>query len=287
MKPRIGIIGGSGVYEMDNIKIIGEEEIDTPFGKPSDKYVIAQVGEKEVVFLPRHGKGHRILPSEVNSLANIYGMKKLGVKFILAVSAVGSLKEEIAVKEFVIPDQIIDKTKYRNNTYFGNGLVVHVGFAHPFCEYVRKIYINSAKKIMNKVHEKGIYVCMEGPQFSTKAESELHRSMGASVIGMTALPEAKIAREAEICYALMAMITDYDCWHETHEIVSADSVVQVMKENAENAKKVIYEAIISLDINYDCDCHHSLANSIVTDLKIVPEKTLNKLDLIIKKYLQK
>lgn len=284
MSSKIGIIGGTGLYEMEGFTDIDEIEMDTPFGMPSDKFIIGKLEGKEVVFLPRHGKGHRILPTEVNSAANIYGMKKLGVKYIFSISAVGSLKQEIAPKDIIVPDQVIDRTKSRPNTLYGNGLVVHISFAEPFCNFMRKIIFDSAKKVGAKVHNGGKYVCMEGPAFSTKAESFLYRSWDASIIGMTALPEAKFAREAEICYAIMALATDYDCWHEVEEAVSCDVVIRILQENSERAKRIVKEAVKSLDIEFDCSCHHALAPAIMTDKKMVSKDVYKKVELFIGKY---
>lgn len=279
----IGIIGGSGIYELDNMKILDEITIDTPFGEPSSKYLIGEIDNVKVAFLSRHGKGHKILPSELNNRANIYGFKKLNVKQIIGVSAVGSLREEIKPSHIVFPDQIIDRTKGRVSTFFGNGIVAHVGFAHPFCNTLTEILIKGAKSLNINFHQKKTYVCMEGPLFSTKAESNFHRMIGGDIIGMTAIPEAKLAREAEICYAMIALSTDYDCWRDDEEAVSVDMVIETMKKNITNAKNLLKEVLPK--IKYDnCACHSSLANSIMTAKEYWPESTIKKLDVIIKKY---
>jgi len=270
------------------MEIIEEIDMDTPYGKPSDKIVIGRINNSEpVAFLPRHGRGHRIMPSEINSRANIYALKLLGVERIIAVSAVGSLKEEIHPGDIVIPDQLIDKTKGRPFTFFGDGIVAHVAFADPFCPELRNLLITQIEELKYKVHKEGIYVCMEGPQFSTRAESFLHRSWGASVIGMTALPEAKLAREAEICYAIMAMPTDYDCWHEVEEDVTADMVVKQMEENIKKAKEVIKNIIFKIPEERNCICKNAAENAIVTDLSTVPFETLRRLEPLYGKYFKK
>jgi 5'-methylthioadenosine phosphorylase len=233
---KIGVIGGTGLYDIEGFTNKQEIDIDTPFGKPSDKIITGELCGKKIAFLPRHGKGHRILPSELNQQANIWALKSLGVEYCIAFTAVGSLKAKIAPKDIVLPDQIIDKTKHRPLSFYGNGIVVHVPFAEPFCEDLRHLVKDAAEKVDCKLHFGGTYVCMEGPQFSTRAESNLHRSWGASVIGMTAIPESKLAREAEICYASVALATDYDCWHEEEEDVTSDAVMAIVKENSETVK---------------------------------------------------
>lgn len=286
-EPTIGVIGGSGIYDMEGVQDVQTVSIDTPFGDPSDKIVVGRLSGVRVAFLPRHGRGHRILPTEVNSRANIYALKSLGVRWILALSAVGSLKKEIVPGEhMLIPDQIIDKTKNRENSFFGEGIVAHVGFAEPFCPNVSGILHDAVKSLNLTVHRGGTYVCMEGPLFSTRAESNLHRSWGASVIGMTALPEAKLAREAEICYAICALPTDYDCWYEGHDAVTADMVVQTLLKNADTAKKIARAAIatISKRITETCPCHSALSNAVVTAPDLFPKKTRAKLAFLIDKY---
>lgn len=286
-EPTIGVIGGSGIYEMEGVADVQELEIDTPFGDPSDKIVVGRLSGVRVAFLPRHGRGHRILPTEVNSQANMYALKSLGVRWILSLSAVGSLKKEIVPgKDIVIPDQLIDRTKSRVNSFFGEGIVAHVAFGDPFCPNVAAILHDSAKDLKLTVHRGGTYVCMEGPLFSTKAESNLHRSWGAAVIGMTALPESKLAREAEMCYAMCSLPTDYDCWYEGHDAVTADMVVQTLLKNADNAKKIVKNAVARLAKKLDvtCACHSSLAHAVVTSPALFPKKTRAKLSFLLDKY---
>ena len=288
--PAIGVIGGSGIYDMEGVEDLQEIEIDTPFGEPSDRIRVGRLGGARVAFLPRHGRGHRILPTEVNSRANICALKSLVVRWILSLSAVGSLKEEIVPgRDIVIPDQLIDRTRHRPGTFFGEGVVAHVAFADPFCPKVSALLYDAAQAQHLNVHRGGTYVVMEGPQFSTKAESHLHRSWGASVIGMTALPEAKLAREAEICYAICALPTDYDCWYEGHDAVTADMVIQTLLKNAENAKRIARTAILSLAkrLNESCPCHSALANAIVTARDLVPPRTRAKLAFLLDKYFVK
>jgi 5'-methylthioadenosine phosphorylase len=287
LKARIGVIGGSGLYDITEFKKLDEIKIKTPFGQPSDKIIIGKFGDSEnIAFLPRHGKGHRLLPTEVNSKANIWAFKYLGVERIIAVSAVGSLKEEIRPGDVVIPDQIIDRTKSRPNSFFGNGIVGHVAFAEPFCPELRNLLYDTAKNLNFKVHPKGTYVCMEGPLFSTKAESNLYRSWNADLIGMTSLPEAKLAREAEICYATIALPTDYDCWYETEETVSVELVVQRLNENIKKAKEIIKNVINKIPIERNCICKNAAENAIMTDPKYINKKTFKKLKLFYGKYLK-
>lgn len=281
---KIGIIGGSGLYAMKELKVKGSEKIDTPFGDPSDEYMMGELAGKEVVFLPRHGKGHRILPSELNFRANIFGFKKLGVDRILSVSAVGSLKKEIVPGHIVFPDQFIDRTFSRNSTFFGNGIVAHVAFADPVCNDLISVVSEAAKRASAVVHVGGSYVCMEGPQFSTRAESHLYRSWGASVIGMTNLNEAKLAREAEMCYVTIALSTDYDCWYEEEGDVTSQGVMEVIKANVEMSQKIIKEAVSSIGENCPAGCHSALKNAIVTDPTLIPQKTREDLEPIIGKY---
>ncbi len=287
----IGVIGGSGLYEMEGLKIVEEVRLDTPFGSPSDAFVIGKLGGEQegqkVVFLPRHGRGHRISPSELNFRANIWGMKKLGVDTILAVSAVGSLREEIVPGHIVIIDQFFDRTKGRASTFFTDGVTAHVTFADPVCPELRKVLITSGKKVGATVHEKGTYICMEGPQFSTRAESNVYRSWGMDVIGMTNLQEAKLAREAEICYATIALSTDYDCWHKGHEDVRIEDVIAVLNKNVETAKKILRAAVPSLleAAGRTCGCRTAMKHAIITDRKLIPEKTKQRLEVIAGKYL--
>ncbi|OQA92104.1 MAG: S-methyl-5'-thioadenosine phosphorylase [Elusimicrobia bacterium ADurb.Bin231] len=281
---KIGVIGGSGVYEIDGAKVCASLDVSTPFGKPSDKIKICSVEGRDVAFLPRHGIGHRILPQEVNYRANIFALKKLGVKKIIAVSACGSLKNEIKPRDFVIPDQLFDRTKCRPSTFFGDGIVAHVGFAEPFCPALRKILVSSARKLKLPVHNGGTYVCMEGPQFSTKSESKVYRSLGFSIVGMTNIPESKLAREAEICYATIALATDYDVWKENEE-VSVEKVVANMKFLTSNVKLLLKAAIKEISFDTDCVCESALKNAIQTEPSAINKKTARKLGILLKKYI--
>ncbi len=284
---RIGVIGGSGIYEIENLEIIDEIVVATPFGLPSEKITIGKFSDSELIaFLPRHGKGHRYLPTEVNSKANIWALKSIGVERIISISAVGSLKEEIHPGDIVIPDQIIDRTKSRPNSYFGDGIVGHVPFAEPFCPIMREVLIETVKELGFKYHDKGTYVCMEGPLFSTKAESFLYKSWGASLIGMTALPEAKLAREAEICYATIALPTDYDCWRESEESVTVEMVVKQMMENVKKAKEIIKKVVNKIPVERNCFCKDAAANAIMTSPEYIPFETYKKLELFYGKYLK-
>jgi len=282
----IGVIGGSGLYEIEGFTDIEERDIPTPFGKPSDPIVVGSLEGKRVAFLPRHGRGHRILPGEINVRANIYALKSMGVERIIAVNACGSLKEEIEPADIVIPDQIIDRTKGRPSTFFGNGLAVHVSFAEPFCPQLSTILYEAAKKAGAKVHMGGTYVCIEGPRFSTKAESKTHRSWGADIIGMTAMPEAVLAREAEMCYASIALSTDYDVWHKTEAPVTADMVVQTVRKNVETAKKIIKEAMPLLPAGRGCGCESALSVAIQTDRDRIPGRIKRELAPLLGKYLE-
>jgi len=283
---RIGVIGGSGLYAMKDLKIIDTQKVSTPFGDPSDEYVIGELNGREVVFLPRHGKGHRILPSELNFRANIFGMKKLGVTRLLSVSAVGSLKEEIKPGHIVFSDQFIDRTFSRNATFFGNGIVAHVQFADPICGDLLGTVSSAAERAGATTHVGGSYVCMEGPQFSTRAESHLYRSWGASVIGMTNLNEAKLAREAEICYVTIALSTDYDCWYESAEDVSTKAILEVIHANVEMSQKIIMEAVGAIGEDCPAGCHSALAHTILTDPAVIPAETKQNLEPIIGKYIK-
>ena len=283
----IGIIGGSGLYSMPGLTGIHEERVSTPFGDPSDAFVLGDLEGRKVAFLARHGRGHRILPSELNFRANIYALKKLGVTRILSVSAVGSLKEEHKPGDFVIPDQFIDRTFLRIATFFGDGIVGHVAFADPVCAAVAKTIVAACRAEGVPGKSGGTYVCMEGPQFSTRAESNLYRSWGADVIGMTNLQEAKLAREAEICYATAAMVTDYDCWHQGHDSVTIDQIVAVMNQNAANACRMIKAAVAAMPRERTCPCASALQYAILTAPDVIPPATREKLDLLIGKYLRK
>jgi 5'-methylthioadenosine phosphorylase len=282
---RIGIIGGSGLYDMAELTDREERTVSTPFGDPSGPFVIGTLRGKRVAFLPRHGVGHRILPSELNFRANIFGMKTLGVEYILSASAVGSLREEYKPLDLVIPDQFIDRTMGRISTFFGRGLAAHVGFAHPFCRLLSDRAYRSALAAGATVHQGGTYVCMEGPQFSTLAESNLYRSWGAAIIGMTNLQEAKLAREAEICYATLALVTDYDCWHPDHASVTVEMVISTLMQNAKTAQQVIANAVARLPIDRTCECARALASAIITRPEHVPAATKAKLKPIVGKYL--
>lgn len=281
----IGVIGGSGLYEMDGLKHVRAVALKTPFGKPSDRYIKGKLGETEVVFLPRHGKGHRWLPTEVNFRANLFGMKKLGVERIISVSAVGSLQQKIAPGDLVVPDQFIDRTSKRPSTFFGNGIVAHVSFADPFCKELSAQLVNAAREEGARVHTGGTYLCMEGPQFSTRAESKLYRSWGADVIGMTNLQEAKLAREAEICFGTLALATDYDCWNESAADVEIDHVLRILQQNVELAQRTIGRVIATLSDSRSCSCASALKDAIITEHSQIPKKIRADLKPIIGKYL--
>lgn len=282
---KIGIIGGSGLYQIAGLTEIEEIEIETPFGKPSDAYRLGTLDGRRVAFLARHHRNHTILPSELNFRANIYGMKKLGVEWILSASAVGSLKEELHPLDIVLPDQFYDRTKTRISTFFGEGIVVHVSFAHPVCSQLAEVIEQGSKDSGVPVKRGGTYVCMEGPQFSTIAESNTYRKNGADLIGMTNLQEAKLAREAEICYTTIALVTDYDCWHPQHDAVTVTEVINNLKKNSENAQKLIRAAVKRLPVDRTCKCGRALEHAIMTDLKKVPEKTMERVELLVRKYL--
>ena len=281
----IGIIGGSGLYAMPGLTEVREERVPTPFGEPSDVFVLGELEGRKVAFLARHGRGHRLLPSELNFRANIYAMKKLGVERILSVSAVGSLKEEHKPTDFVIPDQFIDRTFHRASTFFGEGIVGHVAFGDPVCATVAQTVAKACADVDVVGKQGGTYVCMEGPQFSTRAESNLYRSWGADVIGMTNLQEAKLAREAEICYATAAMVTDYDCWREGHDDVTVDQIVAVLHQNAANAARVVKAAVSAMPKDRSCACASALQYAILTDRAAIPTDTKEKLNLLIGKYI--
>ena len=284
MKAEIGIIGGSGLYSMPGFEAVEEAHIDTPFGQPSDNYILGELRGRKVAFLARHGRGHRISPSELNFRANIYGMKELGVERILSLSAVGSLKEEHRPLDFVIPDQFFDRTRGRVSTFFGDGLVAHISFSHPVCAQLAGVVHQAARAAGVNATLGGTYLCMEGPAFSTFAESNVYRSWGMDVIGMTNLQEAKLAREAEICYVTVAMVTDYDCWHPGHDAVTVRDIIAHLNKNAENACRVVAAAVAAMPAERACKCGSALAHAIITDHKVVPEATRKKLDLIIGKY---
>lgn len=282
--PKIGIVGGSGLYHMDALEERQEIRVETPWGEPSDAFVQGKIGGREVVFLARHGRGHRINPSNLPFRANIYAFKKLGVEWLLSFSAVGSLKEELAPLDFVIPDQFFDRTKGRPSTFFDEDIVVHVAFSHPVCETLGDVVEAACKTAGVKAQRGGTYCCMEGPQFSTLAESNFHRSCGFDVIGMTNLQEAKLAREAEISYATVAMVTDYDCWHEEHDAVTVDQVIEYLTKNAANAQSVAIEAVKNIP-DGPSPYASALKSSILTDRKMISEASRKKYDLLVGKYL--
>jgi 5'-methylthioadenosine phosphorylase len=282
---QIGIIGGSGLYDMAEVTDRSEVTLQTPFGDPSGPYVVGTLRNKRVAFLARHGAGHRLSPSELNFRANIFGMKMLGVEYILSASAVGSLKEGIKPLDIVIPEQFIDRTRGRISTFFGNGLVAHVGFAHPFCKTLSGVLHDSGLAAGATIHKGGTYVCMEGPQFSTLAESNLYRSWGASIIGMTNLQEAKLAREAEICYTTVALVTDYDCWHPDHDSVTVDMIIANLTQNAKTAQQIIAGAVDKLPYARTCECATALKFALITRPEVVPPKTRKELAPLVAKYL--
>jgi len=286
-KAEIGIIGGSGLYSMPGLTGVEEVRLKTPFGAPSDAYVCGTLAGRSVAFLARHGRGHRLLPSELNFRANIYGFKQLGVERILSISAVGSLKEEHKPLEFVIPDQFFDRTRHRVDTFFGRGVVAHVAFAEPVCGELAAVVESSCQRVNVVGKRGGTYLCMEGPQFSTLAESNVYRGLGMDVIGMTNLQEAKLAREAELCYVTIAMVTDYDCWHPHHDSVTVDQIVKVLLKNAENATRVIQATVAAMPRGRSCKCGAALAHAILTDPRKIPAATKKRLKLIIGKYLKK
>lgn len=281
----VGVIGGSGLYDMDGLKKVKSVRVSTPFGRPSDEYVTGMLGETKMVFLPRHGRGHKLLPSELNYRANIYGMKKLGVEWIISVSAVGSMKEEIKPGHIVIVDQFFDRTKGRPSTFFGDGIVGHVEFADPVCKELSSVLHESAVEAGATVHKGGTYICIEGPQFSTRAESGIYRSWGVDVIGMTNIPEAKLAREAEICYSTIALSTDYDCWHTSEESVTVDMILQTIRDNVAMAREIIKRAAPMIPSKRACKCSSAMKYAVITDKKAVPAKTKKALSLLIGKYL--
>jgi len=285
LKAQIGIIGGSGLYSMPGFEAQEEIVVQTPWGAPSDDYVVGRLAGKDVAFLARHGRGHRISPSELNYRANIYGMKWLGVERIISLSAVGSLTEEHRPQDFVLPDQFFDRTRGRPSTFFGQGLVVHISFAHPVCPQLADVVQAACRTAGVNAKKGGTYLCMEGPAFSTVAESNVYRSWGMDVIGMTNLQEAKLAREAEICYATVAMVTDYDCWHPHHDAVTVDQIISNLVKNAENAANVVAAAVASMPCERACKCGSALQNAIITDRKSVPAEAREKLDLLVGKYL--
>jgi len=282
---KIGVIGGSGLYKMKELTDIEEVNIDTPFGKPSDTITIGRLEGVGIAFLPRHGRGHRISPTEIPARANIYALKSLGVERIIAINTVGSFKQEIKPGDLVIPDQLIDRTRNRANSFFGEGIVVHIPFAEPFCPVLSQIVFEAAKEVGASAHPKGTYVAMEGPAFSTRAESRLYRSWGADIIGMTALPEARLAREAEICYAIIAGVTDYDSWQERSQPITVDVILDIQRQNIDTIRRIIKLAVARIPEKRDCDCATALKAAFVTAPKFMPPEQKGKLNLLIGKYL--
>jgi 5'-methylthioadenosine phosphorylase len=281
----IGIIGGSGLYDLPGLENKREAQIGTPFGSPSDSYVLGDLKGRKVAFLARHGRGHRLMPTELNFRANIYGFKELGVQWILSASAVGSLREDHEPMDFVLPDQFLDRTRQRISTFFGGGVVAHISFADPVCSRLGDVLETAASQIGFPIKRGGTYVCMEGPAFSTRAESSLYRSWGMDLIGMTNLQEAKLAREAEICYVTIAMVTDYDCWHEDEEDVTVEILIGYLLKNSENAKKLIAAAVPLMPQQPDCSCHRALEGAIITNPDSMPSESRKRLELIIGKYI--
>jgi len=286
-RARVGVIGGSGLYQMEGLTEIEEVSVETPFGPPSDSITIGTLEGERVAFLPRHGRGHRISPSELPSRANIWALKSLGVEHIISVSACGSMREDIAPLDVVIPDQLFDRTKgIRPATFFGDGLVVHISFADPFCPELRRVLHEAAQVVGVRVHDGGTLVVIEGPQFSTKAESRIYRQWGVDIIGMTALPEAKLAREAEICYATLAMVTDYDVWHVSEEPVTAEIVVRNLQKNVSTAQRIIRAAVSRIEKARPCPCALALQDALITQRPAIPAAQKERLQLLIGKYLQ-
>ena len=284
-KIKIGVIGGTGLYDIKGLEEIKETKPSTPFGEPSDTIITGTLEGREIAFLPRHAKGHRIMPTELNNKANIYALKSLGVEWIIAFSAVGSMKEEIRPQDFLVPDQLFDRTKTRVPTFFGDGIVVHISFADPYCPTLSKILYETGKDLGYRIHKGGTYLCIEGPAFSTRAESRIYRSWGVEVIGMTNLPEVKLAREAEICYATVALVTDYDVWHTTEE-VSVETVMKNLEANTLKAKELVKAVIPRIPDKKECPCATALANAVITHKEAIPEKRKKELELLIGKYLK-
>jgi 5'-methylthioadenosine phosphorylase len=283
---RIGVIGGSGLYGMDELEVHEERRIETPFGEPSDPYVLGEIDGHGVAFLARHGRGHRILPSELNFRANIYGMKALGVERILSVSAVGSMQERYAPTHVVVPDQFFDRTRHRPDTFFGDGLVAHISLADPVCPHLARHLAEQTEGAGGIVHRGGTYLCMEGPQFSTRGESNIYRGWGIDIIGMTNLQEAKLAREAEICYATLAMVTDYDCWHDSHDDVTVEAILRILHQNARLAQQVVkgMVPVLAAEERGGCPCVDALATALITDRSMIPAATLERLRPIVGRY---
>ncbi len=284
---KIGVIGGTGLYDIEGLTDIEEVNIDTPFGKPSDTITMGKLEGVGIAFLPRHGKGHRISPTEIPVRANIYALKSLGVEYIIAINSTGSFKPEIKPGDLVIPNQLIDRTRSRVNSFFGEGIVAHISLAEPFCPVLSQILYHTAQEVGANVHPKATYIAIEGPAFSTRAESQLYRSWGADIIGMTALPEAKLAREAELCYAIIACVSDYDCWHKRKQPVTIDIVQNVLHQSIDTAKKIIKLAVTRISEKRNCSCATALKTAIITDPKLIPTEQKKRLNLLIGKYLDK
>jgi 5'-methylthioadenosine phosphorylase len=282
---RIGVIGGSGLYKIEGLEHVRFEAVKTPYGEPSDEYILGRLGDKEVVFLPRHGRNHRLLPGELPSRANIWGFKKLGVEWIISLSAVGSMKEQYAPRDFVLVDQFFDRTKERPSSFFGDGVIAHIAFAHPICPALQGVLFEAGGTLPIRLHRGGTYVCMEGPAFSTLAESRIYRSWGVDVIGMTNLPEAKLAREAEICYATVALVTDYDCWHPEHDAVTVEQVIGNLQANAANAKALVREAVARVPDKRACACKDALKSAMFTPPEAIPPRRREELAPILERYL--
>ena len=282
---RVGVIGGSGLYHMEGLTVEEERRVETPFGEPSDAFILGDLEGTRVAFLARHGRGHRLLPSELNYRANIFGFKLLGVERLLSVSAVGSMKVDYRPTDVLVPDQFFDRTRHRADTFFGEGLVAHVSLANPVCPDLCEVFYECAKEAGARSHRGGTYICMEGPQFSTRAESNIYRQWGVDVIGMTNLQEAKLSREAEICYSTLAMVTDYDCWHEDEDDVNGQAVMEVIQQNSATAQDVVRRAIRRLPEERTCDCATALQNALITDSSLIPPETRERLDPIVGKYL--
>jgi 5'-methylthioadenosine phosphorylase len=281
----VGIIGGSGLYEMEALTDVETVSVETPWGMPSDDLAVGKLGDVRLVFLPRHGKGHKLIPSEINYRANIYALKKMGVEWIISVSAVGSMKMEIAPGDIVIPSQLYDHTKSRASTFFGDGIAAHVSMADPVCPVLSQALYESSEAAGARAHRDATYICMEGPQFSSRAESNIYRKWGVDIIGMTNMPEAKLAREAEICYATLALTTDYDCWHDDHEDVTVDDIIETLMKNVELAKKVIAEVLPRITDKRECSCPNALENAIITSRDAVSDEVKQRLGLLIERYI--
>lgn len=286
MQVKIGIIGGSGFYQIEGLSELETIDIDTPFGKPSDTLIYGKLDEQAVVFLPRHGVGHPLLPSDINVRANIYALKTLGVEFVVSVSAVGSLKQEIEPRHFVVPDQLYDHTKNRISTFFGDGIAAHISMAHPFCSHLNTLLYSAATEVGATVHNGGTYLCMEGPAFSTQVESNVYRQLGFDIIGMTAAPEAKLAREAEMCYGILACSTDYDCWHPDHDNVTTEMILDNLRSNVELSKQIVKNLVSKIPVGKrECTCQNALQYAIATQPDKIPIAKRHELKLLLKKYL--